>query len=84
MRYEVKTHLTPEAALQRAIECFGPQGVGLEIMDQNQACLIFQGGGGHVAVTACPGKDAKEKTRVELETREWDYAVRQFMAEVHA
>jgi hypothetical protein len=84
MRYEVKTQLTPEAALQRAIGYFGPQGIGLEITDQNQACLIFQGGGGHVAVTACPGKEPKEKTRVELETREWDYAVRKFMAEVHA
>jgi len=84
MRYEVKTQLTPEAALQRAIGYFGPQGVGLAIMDQNQTYLIFQGGGGHVAVTACPGKGPKEKTRVELETREWDYAVQKFMAEVHA
>jgi hypothetical protein len=84
MRYEVKTQLTPAEALQRAIGHFGPQGVGLEITDRNPACLIFQGGGGHVAVTACPGETPKDKTRVELETREWDYAVRQFMADVHA
>jgi hypothetical protein len=83
MRYEVITPLTPAEALQRAIGHFGPQGVGLEITDQNEACLIFQGGGGHVAVTACPGEYPKANTRVELETREWDYVVRQFMAEVH-
>jgi hypothetical protein len=83
MRYEVKTNLTPAEALQRAIEHFGPQGVGLEITDQNEACLIFQGGGGHVAVTACSQDNSKDKTRVELETREWDYAVRKFMADMH-
>jgi hypothetical protein len=83
MRYEVKTNLTPAEALQRAIEHFGPQGVGLEIADQNEAYLIFQGGGGHVAVTACSQDNSKDKTRVELETREWDYAVRKFMADMH-
>lgn len=83
MRYEVTTKLTPAETLQRAIGHFGPQGVGLEIADQNEACLIFQGGGGHVAVTACPMDDPRDKTRVELETREWDYAVRKFMAAVH-
>jgi len=54
----------------------------LEIMDRNDACVIFQGGGGHVAVTACLSKSPGKKTTVELETREWDYAVRQFMAQV--
>jgi hypothetical protein len=82
MRYEVTTKLTPQEALQRAITHFGLQGTGLEIIDQNEACLVFQGGGGHVAVTACPGKTPGEKTTVEIETREWDYAVRQFMDRV--
>jgi hypothetical protein len=40
---------------------------------------VFKGGGGYVAITAQPG----DKTTLELETREWDRAVRQFMAEVH-
>ena len=82
MRYEVATKLTSQEAIQRAIAHFGPQGVGLNIVDQNEACLVFEGGGGHVAVTACPGETPQEKTTVELETREWDYAVRQFMAQV--
>jgi hypothetical protein len=82
MRYEVTTRLTPEETLQQAIVYFGPQGTGLAITDRNDAGVIFQGGGGHVAVTACPSKSHGEKTTVELETREWDYAVRQFMAQV--
>lgn len=83
MRYEVTTKLSQQEAIQQAIQHFGPDGVGLEIIDQNAACLIFQGGGGHVTVTACPGDTAKVKTRIEIETREWDYAVRQFMARVN-
>lgn len=83
MRYGVSTKLTPQEALQRAIAHFGPQGLGLEIIDQTEAGLIFQGGGGHVAITACPGKTPGEKTTVDLETREWDYAVRQFLDQVH-
>ena len=83
MRYEVNTKLSPQEALQQALHHFGPEGMGLEIVDQNASCLVFEGGGGHVAVTACPGDTAKAKTRIELETREWDYAVRQFMDQVH-
>jgi hypothetical protein len=79
MRYEVTTKLTPQEALARAIAYFGPGGQGLAIMSQGDLSLVFQGGGGHVAITAQPG----DKTTLELETREWDYAVRQFMAAVH-
>jgi hypothetical protein len=79
LRYEVTTKLTPQEALARAITYFGPGGQGLEITSQGNLSLVFQGGGGYVAITAQPG----DKTTLELETREWDYAVRQFMAEVH-
>jgi hypothetical protein len=78
MRYQVTTALTPREALERAITHFGPGGVGLKILSQNNLGLVFQGGGGYVAVTAQPGAE----TTLELETREWDYAVQQFMAEV--
>lgn len=79
MRYQVSTELTPQEALQRAIVHFGPGGVGLQITSQTLFGLIFQGGGGYVAITVQPGH---EKTVLELETREWDYPVRQFMAQV--
>lgn len=82
MRYEVRTKLTPEETLERAIAHFGPQGTGLKVINQHTMGLVFEGGGGHVAVTACPAKKAGEKTRVELETREWDYAVQQFIGKV--
>jgi len=79
MRYEVATKLSPQEAIAYAKGYFGPQGVGLAIMDENDLCITLQGGGGHVSVVACPGE---KKTTLELETREWDYPVRQFMQKV--
>jgi hypothetical protein len=79
LRYEVTTKLTPQEALERAIVYFGLGGQGLEVTRKGNLSLVFQGGGGYVAITAQPG----DKTILDLETREWDRAVRQFMAEVH-
>src|SRR2546422_11453916 len=76
MRYQVTTPLTPREALEQALADFGPGGVGLQLTSQTNLSLVFQGGGGHIAVTAEPGA----KTTLELETREWDYGVEQFMA----
>jgi hypothetical protein len=79
MRYEVITTLTLQEALERASAHFGPGGQVLDITSRNECSIVFQGGGGYVAVTAQAG----EKTTLELETREWDRAVQQFMRQVH-
>ena len=79
MRYQTTTALTPRQALEQAIADFGPGGVGLQVTSQHNLGLVFQGGGVHIAVTAQPGTE----TTLELETREWDYAVQQFMAQLH-
>ena len=79
MRYQVTTTLTPRQALAQALADFGSGGVGLQITSQHNLGLVFQGGGGHIAVTAQPGAE----TTLALETREWDYAVEKFMARVH-
>ena len=79
MRYQVTTTLTPREALEQALADFGPDGLGLQITSQNNLDLVFQGGGGQIAVTAQPGVE----TTLALETREWDYAVEEFRALVH-
>jgi hypothetical protein len=78
MRYQVTTPLTPREALEQALVDFGPAGLGLQLMSQTNLSVVLQGGGGHIAVTAEP----RDKTTLEIETREWDYAVKQFMARV--
>jgi hypothetical protein len=75
MRYEVTTGLTPREALEQAATYFGHGDVGLHAVSQTPHSLVFQGGGGHVAISVQPGAT----TTLELETREWDVAVQKFM-----
>lgn len=77
-RYGVETKMSPEEVVQKAIDFFGKDGVGLEIIDRNRCCAHFEGGGGQVSVTVSEG----EKTEVELVTREWDYDVKRFIQKI--
>ena len=70
MRYEVMTTLSPQAAIAYAKNYFGPQGVGLEVIDEHETSVTLTGGGGHVIGRCLCGE---KKTTLELETREWDY-----------
>lgn len=79
MRYEVTTDVTPREALEQAVTFFGPGGWGLQLTTKHPGSLIFQGGDGHVAITAKP---REEETVLDLETREWDVAVQKFMAQI--
>src|SRR5687767_7217938 len=78
MRYEVTTSLTPEEVIEDALNYFGPGSTGLEVTSQTSQGVVFQGGGGHVAIQVQPGAT----TTVDIETREWDYPVRQFMERI--
>lgn len=74
-----KTKLSPEEAINRAVEFFGPNGYGLEVKTHNPDCASFAGGGGDIEVTAC----AEDKhTSVELVSREWDYQVKEFIGKI--
>ena len=55
MRYEVTTTLAPQAAIAYAKNYFGPQGIGLEVIDEHETSVTLMGGGGHVSVVACSG-----------------------------
>ena len=69
MRYEVTTSLTPEEVIEDALHYFGPGSTGLEVTSQTSQGVVFQGGGGHVAIQVQPGAT----TTVDIETREWGY-----------
>ncbi len=76
MRYGAETKLGPSEVLDRAAEYFGKE-LGLELSSRDDCCASFVGGGGHVTITVAEG----QKTAVDLETREWDYQVKKFMAD---
>lgn len=76
MRYQIRTERPSQEVLEEAMAHFCSQGVGLEVESQNMLGVVFRGGG-YVAITTHPDGEA---TVIELETREWDFPVRQFMA----
>ena len=77
--YSVTTSKSPEQVVARAKDFFGHGGAGLELVREEGCCLAFEGGEGHVSVTATTADD---RTEVALETREWDYQVRKFMTQI--
>jgi hypothetical protein len=79
LRLSVKTKLSPEEAIKRAVKFFGPEGLNLEVKDECATSATFEGGGGGVEVSACT---EDKKTSVELVSREWDYQVRKFAEDI--
>ena len=78
-RYGVETKLSPEEAIKAAVTYFSKGGLGLRAEEQGPCCAYFEGGGGFVRVTASEGG---KRTAVNLETREWDCHVKQFMQKI--
>jgi hypothetical protein len=77
VRYEVQTYMSPQEVIEMAISFFGVA-LDLELQGQGFGSLHFVGGGGHVALTM---RD-EDPVSVELETREWDAQVEEFMARI--
>jgi len=48
--------------------------IGLVTREKGDCCIHMEGGGGYVRVEIAEN----DKTEITLETREWDYQVRQF------
>jgi hypothetical protein len=74
MRYETTTTLAPDAALAAAEQFFSGE-FGLTVRQRGPQVIGFEGGGGHVLVSVA----GEHPTTLELETREWDRQVTQFM-----
>jgi hypothetical protein len=77
MRYETTTRLAPAEALAAA-EWFFSGEFGLLVQRRGQQELGFEGGGGHVLV----GITGEHPTILEIETRERDTPVRQFIGDL--
>jgi len=81
MHYKVRTALTSQEAMDQAKTYFGPGGQGLAIVSQSNQSLRLRGrNGGHVNMSV----KHRFATTLKLETRAWDEAVREFMAQLPA
>ena len=74
LRMSSETKLAPEQVVERAVQFFG-QEYGLTVAWRSPVSARFEGGGGHVQLTATARPKGSE---VELETMEWDVQVREF------
>jgi hypothetical protein len=71
----VRTKIKPEEVVKKAVQFFGPAGYKLKVIQQGISSAEFEGGGGGVRVIAYTDDKG---TSVDLETREWDYQVKEF------
>lgn len=77
MRYLAETRLSADEVLERAERAFGPQSaLGLTVSEGKSNRRAFLGGGGHIVVTV---RALDDRTRVTLETREYDREVQAFL-----
>ncbi len=77
-RYGKKTSLKPSHVIEKAVKFFGEGGLGLKIVEKTQEIVCFEGVGGHVTITT----RTNGETDVDLETKEWDYQVKEFMGKI--
>lgn len=73
-----KSKLVPAEVVKKAVEFFGPSGMGLNVVDQGACCVRFEGAGGYVFVQTADLEDQRGSD-VTVEGREWDHQIRQFM-----
>jgi len=74
-----ETTLPVDDVLRRASDFFGSQGLGLQEKERNSCCIAFDGGGGYVSITVA---EAAGKRDVDVESREWDYQVKEFLGTI--
>ena len=74
MRYETTTNLDSAEALAAA-ERFFAGDYGIAARTRGPQMIAFEGGGGHVVISIT----TEQPTTLEIETREWDRAVVEFM-----
>ncbi len=79
IRLEKHIKMRPEGAIAKAIEFFGPNGLGLKVFESGPLCAKFEGAGGSVEVTTC----AEDKgATVEIVAQEWDAQAKEFMGKI--
>ena len=71
----------PTKVLERAVEFFGPEGLGLDFTQRDADSVHLQGGGGYVVVRAHRAPQST-LTTVDIESREWDRDAKRFLEEI--
>lgn len=76
MRLETTSKLSNEALITRAMQYFGPGGLGLDVIAQSPTCVIFDGDGGGVEVALA---SIGAGTFIDVVSQKWDYQTKGFV-----
>jgi hypothetical protein len=79
LNLEMTTKLSEKEAAKRVKAFFGEGGLGLKVTEESPGCFNFEGGGGYVRATVCT---EKKKTRIDLQTQEWEIQAKEFAAKL--
>ena len=78
MQYRAQTTMATPEVLELAKTYFGPAGKGLTLISQRRRALSWQGTVGQVNLIV----KSDAPTLLEIETRGWESAVQQFIAQL--
>jgi len=73
---EKRVKISCEDVMKSADNYFMKNGLNREESDPEQFCASYSGGGGYVRIQCCP---EDKHTRINVEGREWEYQIKQFM-----
>jgi hypothetical protein len=76
-----QSKLAPPDVLTRAVAFFGPSGLGMTILEQDDCCARFQGAGGYVSVVTAITR-GKKGSRVTVQGFEWELQIQQFVTNI--
>jgi hypothetical protein len=71
--------LKPADVIERAINFFGPGALGLNVKEKAEDTVYLEGGGGGVRFYVA---EAKKGSKIDVETREWEIQVKDFLASI--
>lgn len=79
MRYGADSKLSPEKVIDLASKHFAATSAGLKVSSRTENTLCLESEDGYVTITACKSDVKGKKTHIELESREYDRQVTDFL-----
>jgi hypothetical protein len=81
IRISKESKLVPSGFIKAAMGFFGPPGIGMTVVDEDDCCVRLEGFGGYVFVQTEDFED-KKGSQVIIEGREFEYQIKEFLARI--
>ena len=82
LRLGKRSRKTPDQVIEAAARYFAGKGIGLTVTRRAGSEIRLEGGGGEVTVTATAEGAGSRHCEVDIVSREWDSAARQFLRKI--